>query len=267
MTKVLHSGDDHPVSESLSTILEAGQRKYPGVSVAEPVLAAALARVAPASDWSQLVVEDVFLVAACLEGNSAALAVLEQLISRLCALAAKGAEVVELEQRVRLSLLVKTETTAPKLTQYAGRGALVKWLSAVVQRLALNLAREKKPTESDSGLHAHPAPQSDPERALMREKDGAVFKQAFQAALEALPEKTRTLLRMYYLEGFTADQIAQIHQVHRVSVARWLGQAKRELRAATRERLVREAVSPSQVDSLMRVSNLHFGASLERACS
>lgn len=246
-------------------VLARGQARYPGVTVSEAALAEMLARVAPSGELEALVVEDVVLAAACLDGDSVALQALDAQLHRLCRLA-KNVELAELEQRVRLSLLVKQEATPPKLSQYAGRGALVKWLSAVVQRAALNLARERKPAETDSGLREHAAPLTNPERALMREKDGALFKQAFQAALEALPEKRRALLRMYYLEGFTAEQIAQIHQVHRVSVARWLAQAKRELRAATRDRLVREAVSPSQVDSLMRVSNLQFGASLERAC-
>jgi hypothetical protein len=46
--------------------------------------------VAPASDWPTLVQEDVFLVAACLAGDAAALAVLDDLLGRSCRLAGKG---------------------------------------------------------------------------------------------------------------------------------------------------------------------------------
>jgi RNA polymerase sigma-70 factor (ECF subfamily) len=246
--------------------LAQGQTRYPGVSLEPAAFSAALGRMAPSTAWPELVLEDVFLVTACLAGNPPALTVLDELLARSSRLAAKGLDEAELAQRVRLALLVGAEGTPPKLTQFAGRGALVKWLSAVVQRTALNLARERKPADGDSGLRNEPASAADPERALMNVKDGAVFKRAFRAALEALPEKSRALLRMYYLEGFTADQIAQMYEVHRVSVARWLAQAKRELRAATREKLVNDALSPSHVDSLMRVSNVQFGASLEHAC-
>lgn len=255
-----------PGGEPIGEWLELGQVRYPGVSVEPSVFTAALSRIAPSTSWHELVIEDVFLVTACLSGNPPALKVLDELLARSSRLAAKGLDEAELAQRVRLALLVGSEGTPPKLSQFAGRGALVKWLSAVVQRTALNLARERKPADGDSGLQDQPTSAADPERALMNVKDGAVFKKAFRAALEALPERSRALLRMYYLEGFTADQIAQMHEVHRVSVARWLAQAKRELRAATREKLVNDALSPSHVDSLMRVSNVQFGASLEHAC-
>lgn len=249
---------------SLSSWVDSTHAKYPRVHVTEALVRSALQRVAPEAEWNALVVEDLALVEACLARDTAAIAQLDGIVAGLCRIAAKHLDVAELEQRVRLALLVSNDSP-PKLTQYSGRGALVKWLAAVVNRTALNLTRKGRRTESDEALSTKAAPGADPERALMREKDGALIKLAFRAALEALPARDQSLLQMYYLEGFTAEQIAQIHQVHRVSVARWLGEAKRTLRAATRERLLREAVSPSQVDSLMRVSNLHFGASLADA--
>lgn len=207
---------------------------------------------------------DVVLVAGCLDGAPSALGHLDRLVGQLCAASSKGLDAAELAQRVRLLLLVGEGGGPGRLSTYAGRGALVKWLSAVVHRTALNLVRERKPLDGDSALDGRAASAPTPEAAFMQAQDAAVFRAAFQSALGALPERSRQLLRLYYLEGFTAEQIARIEGAHRVSVARWLGQAKRELRAATRAQLA-ERLSPSRVDSLMRLSNAHFGVSLGSA--
>ncbi|MCA2978789.1 MAG: sigma-70 family RNA polymerase sigma factor [Myxococcaceae bacterium] len=249
----------------LETWLAAGAVKYPGVTVSPAQLEATLRRLCPdARDRALLVREDVVLVTGCLCGDAGALGHLDGLVSRLCATAGQGLDTAELGQRVRLLLLVGAGEQPGRLASWAGRGALVKWLSAVIHRAALNLVRELKPAAPESALDERSSGGESPEAAFMRAQDATVFNAALKQALDTLPERSRHLLRLYYLEGFTAEQIARIEGAHRVSVARWLGQAKRALRATTRERLAQH-LSPSHVDSLMRLSNAHFAVSLEGA--
>ncbi|MBL8923271.1 MAG: sigma-70 family RNA polymerase sigma factor [Myxococcaceae bacterium] len=251
-------------AKALQDWLDAGAAQYPSVSVSAAQLDDTLRRICPEPAAREgLARADVVLVAGCLHGDPGALGILEGLLNRLCASAGKGLDAAELTQRVRLLLLVG-DGARPRLSTWAGRGALVKWLSAVIHRTALNLVRERKPIDSASTLDRRPASAPTPEAALMQEQDAAVFKAAFKEALAGLSERSRHLLRLYYLEGFTAEQVARIEGAHRVSVARWLGQAKRELRAATRLRLAQQ-LSSSRVDSLMRLSNARFSVSLEGA--
>lgn len=251
-------------ASDLQDWLDAGAAQYPSLRVSAAQLADTLRRICPEPEAREgLVRADVVLVAGCLHADRGALDVLDGVLSRLCASASGGLDSAELTQRVRLLLLVG-DGARPRLSTWAGRGALVKWLSAVIRRTALNLARERRPIDSASTLDRRPASAPTPEAALMQEQDAAVFGAAFKEALAGLSDRSRHLLRLYYLEGFTADQIARIEGAHRVSVARWLGQAKRELRAATRDRLA-QRLSPSRVDSLMRASNARFAVSLEGA--
>lgn len=57
-----------------------------------------------------------------------------------------------------------------------------------------------------------------------------------EACLE-LPSRQRAVVRLAFVDGASADEIAAIYQVHRVTVWRWLQEAQELLRDGVRRRL------------------------------
>ena len=148
-----------------------------------------------------------------------------------------GASGVETDELLQASLTrVLVENDGARLRQYRGQGTFPAFLITVALRLFTTARTAGPSTTSDEGLERMPAA-LDLERHLSRHQNRAHFSQAFRAALEALPARQRTLLKLNLVNGASIDELAPMYQVSRATVARWLAQSRDALRLETLKRL------------------------------
>lgn len=80
------------------------------------------------------------------------------------------------------------------------------------------------------------------------------FKRAFHAAVEALDDRERLLLRQHALDGLSIDQLAALHGVHRATAARQVQAARQSVLAATQRELIRRLrLARGELASVMRL--------------
>ena len=80
-------------------------------------------------------------------------------------------------------------------------------------------------------------PASDPELGYLRDHYRADVDAAMRAALAALPDQPRALLRYSVVDGWTVDRIGALYGVHRATAARRVAAAREELGSAIRAEL------------------------------
>lgn len=179
---------------------------------------------------------EIYLGAACALRVPAALAALESAyIARVPdILAAKrlpAHAVDEIRQTVRERLLADEP---PYLANAVGKGTLAGLVAVVASRCALDWLRTQRAHEAvDDGLAAS----ADQARDLDRARSASVLKVAFEAAVEDLDARDRTLLRLHLVDGLTIDDVARMYQIHRATAARQIEKAREQVAAATRRRL------------------------------
>jgi RNA polymerase sigma-70 factor (ECF subfamily) len=231
------------------------------------------ARVAAmgASDSPHL--EDVALAFACAERSPVAFTEFErrfgaEFAGALSRIGLTRAEIDEVGQTVRERLFVPREGAAPKILDYAGRGALAGWLRAVIVRAGIDLRRRRanEPAAGDDEpLMALTAASDDPETESLRARYAEPFRLAFIDALKALPADERNALRLNMVEGLNIEQIGNLYGVHRATVARWIAHAREGIAEGTR-RLLRERLrlDAGELESLVRLcqSRIDIGVSV-----
>lgn len=216
---------------------------------------------------------DVALAFACAEQSPTALAAFERryggdYAGALSRLSLSRSEIDEVAQTVRERLFVARPGLAPKILNYAGRGALVAWLRAVIVRAGIDLRRTRA-REPDRPGDAEPlmdltAATDDPELESLRARYQQPFREAFRDALLALPQDERNALRLNVAEGLNIEQIGVIYGVHRATVARWIARAREGIAAQTRQLLAARLGMPApEIESLVRLcqSRLDVGFS------
>ncbi len=190
---------------------------------------------------------ELYLCAACAVHDPVALRELDGLLKRALPLARRycpdPAAEQELLQRTRIHLLVPVADAAPRITIYDGRAALATWLGVCVTRMALYLARTARnspeiATEWFDVVASLPTGQ--PELEAVRARYATLFNAAWRRAATTLTSRQRALLAMCFAEGCSIETIAATYAVHRVTVWRWLEQAKEALLTRTRELLLSE---------------------------
>lgn len=179
---------------------------------------------------------DLYLACACCSHLASALALLErrhisQLPQGLARLSLSGATTAEAVQQVRAQLVVPGGQGRSALERYLGRAPLQVWLRVVALRTAMNLMRAqgKEVPVGDSFLEEQLAQGDDAEASYLRQAYRPAFRSAFAAALAALETRQRNLLRQHYLDGLTVERLAVMYSVHRVTLSRWIGAARRAL--------------------------------------
>jgi RNA polymerase sigma-70 factor, ECF subfamily len=242
--------------EQIAAALAAGRARYPDVSVSDatllPGLTSRLAAALPAHH------ADVFVAAAATAGDRAATAHVHQRVAALATATARGivSDLDEVVQTASISLLVGDP---PKLDSYAGLGSLDAWLRAVVLRTALSARRRlgaAEPSWLELPLFV--------EMPMWRDH-AAAFRTSFEAALAALQPHHRVVLRQHYIDGVSVDALGRVHNVTRMSVYRWLAQAKAAIVAQVRADLgTKLTLSPAEVDSMMRAVRSSFSITVER---
>jgi RNA polymerase sigma-70 factor (ECF subfamily) len=212
-------------------------------------------------------VGDVFVAWAAARGDAAALRHLERMLAPEVDAAARRVDRApafadEVRQAVRVRLLV-AEGGRVRLDEYGGRGPLRGWLAVAALRVALNLRRAVRPAGPDV-LADLVSGEADPELRHLKTLYRAEFREALEAALQALPERQRAVLRLSYVDGLKATQLARLYDVHETTAARWVARAAEEVAHGARRRLMeRLALSASSFDSVARMvlSNLDLSIS------
>lgn len=171
----------------------------------------------------------------------------------------------EVRQATRVRLLVG-DGGAPRIAAYAGRGPLRAWLQVAAARIALDLKRGRRDAAvPDDVLGELVAREPDPELRHLGALYRAEFREALSAALAALPERARAVLRLHHVDGMRLAEIGRLYQVHESTASRWAAQAAAAVADDARARLIaRLALSPSEVDSIGRLVRSQLDLSIAR---
>jgi RNA polymerase sigma-70 factor (ECF subfamily) len=214
---------------------------------------------------ARLALPDIYLVAAALAGDRAALAAFERMVrdetTRAAARLPHAPAVEDVIQEMLLKLLVGP---SPKLTAFAGHGALHAWLRVAAVRTAISMTRRKHEVSApDDALAAVADDADDQALAFLKSTYRNEFKRAFAEALAEIPRRSRTLLRLQIIDQLTLEEIGAFYKVSRATAARWLADARVELVSGTKARL-RESlkVSTGELDQLMKLVATNLYATL-----
>jgi RNA polymerase sigma-70 factor (ECF subfamily) len=274
-----------PLSPSVVALVRAqmaeARAEFPGVHVDEDALLRAIVvRAADPASSGELHVKDLWLAHACSvpEASRAALAAFEVRYGSLFEASLRrfrldAATAEEIAQSVRERLFVAHDDRPPKLHEYSGKGPLSAWLRAVLVRAALDFVRKKgdpaalgkRSEDADDALAQVAGGLGDPELEHLLARYREPFKEAFQTALRALPERELRVLRFAVVDGLNIDAIGQIHGVHRATVARWIAAAREALVLGTRAALAaRFPLTSAEFDSITRLCRSQVDVSLVR---
>jgi RNA polymerase sigma-70 factor (ECF subfamily) len=220
-----------------------GQAVWPTLSVdpaaAQPLLAALPSPIVEAH------AADLYLALGCALGSATALQLFDAAVLGDAARAIRrygtGVDfVAEVIQRVRIQLLVADGGEPPRIARYDGRASLRAWVGTCAVRMALYVMRgtrnAREITVDWPDLIAE-LPLGHAELDAVRTRYAAVFRVAWREACLQLSPRHRTVMRMAFVEGVPVDQIAATYAVHRVTVWRWLEDAKARVLTETRVRL------------------------------
>lgn len=242
-----------PAQNDLRGVLSAGRAAYPDVCAEDGTIAAHL----PDRARDPRCPADVFLAAAALAGDRAALDHVERLLADVAA-ALRGVvldhEIDELVQEHRAGLVIPRGARPPALATYAGQGPLRAWLRVGLLRAGLDARRRPRPVPLDEAAWLGlPAEGEDPALADLRRLARPHLRSAFERALAELAARDRLLLRQHLVDGVAAPELARLHGVHRVTAFRWLAAIKQQVLANVRVVLARElGLSAASLDSLMQ---------------
>jgi len=252
----------------LRALLKEVREKWPEVPLDDTTFVAHVAERLPADDPARALDElhgsDLFVACACANQLAPAIAALERdFLPRMTASVRRIDPspdfVDEARQRLRERLLVGTPS---RIAEYSGAGPLEGWMRVAAMRVALNLQRENR---RKADLRPDPAPAHDPEIDLINVQYSAEVEASFRGAFARLPEEYRALLRLYYLNGMSQDQIAQDQKVERSTLSRRIAAARRFLLTETHRELQRlvPAITTASRDSLLVALRSHIDVSLE----
>ncbi|MCR9162909.1 MAG: sigma-70 family RNA polymerase sigma factor [Nannocystaceae bacterium] len=212
---------------------------WPQLSVSAAALAAELeARGWSADDLESLHIPDLALALACMSGDPDGLRVFEDAVlgnaeGAIRSIDASASFVDEVKQRTRVKLLVADGRADPRIRDYAGRGRLAAWVCVAAVRTALTLLRESNRANrfaEDRWARALAVPEvGDAELDYLKETYRQQFTASLQEALGGLDKRAKTVLRMYFAQGLSIDEIGTVYGVHRATIARWIGKYRGEL--------------------------------------
>ena len=261
------------VPDDALALWECGRVAWPTLSVSAEDFFQHLVRVrqseSPPRSFATLS-SDLYLACACLLGQAPALALLEErVLSQVPQFLLRHrpdeATLSEVQQAVRERLLLGTAGQQPKLAEYSGLGPLAAFVRVVAVRIALNLYKQRgrQPIAVPDIELSAIGPGPDPELHYLQSQHRETFRHALNDALASLSCEQRNLLRLHLLDGLNIDQLGALFQVHRATAARRLKAAREQvLQEAKRKLLERLRLTPSELDSLLRVLYSHLDVSL-----
>jgi RNA polymerase sigma-70 factor (ECF subfamily) len=261
----------------LPELLERAERRWPMLPADRPAFAAYLGKHRPRESsieeyLAQVHVEDLFLAFACRRGNPEAHAMLDALylsgvekeLARKSWLAPLASDAIH---QLRDRLLVG-DPSGPKLEQYAGTGPLLALVRAAALRIAINLRRQRLPSEKQAPVDEAVLLSPDPEIEFLKTHYREHFGTAFREALAGLPDEQLNVLRLRLVDGLNIDAIGVMYGAHRATVARWIATTRRTLLDQTRARLAaRLRIDQDELDSVMRLVRSRLDASIRSLLS
>ncbi len=267
--------DPTELQARLAEGLRAAEARYPDIRVEAKSFMSYLAeRYQEPRQLDPARLSDLYLCAAAVAGDERAVELFErellpELDPALTRLRMTNAEHADLRQRLSEELFVARPERRPKIAEYSGLGDLRGWLKVTAVRLGLKVLRAREHHEdADELLEKRATEGEDAELALIKAQYRPVFKQAFQQALDALPDRDRLLLKQHLLDGLTIDDLGALHGVHRATAARWLSAARQALLAATRKGLMQAAnISVRECDSVMKLVQSQLDTTIRRRLS
>lgn len=261
------------LESTVARALEAARDRWPNVSFSFEALFDSMGQFGGRGGGLPTRLDEMALVSAVLAGDAQALYTLEReflaplmrAISRLVPDASEREDVV---QRLRERLLVGEPSRGPRLAAYRGLGSLRAWLEIAAKREALMARRsEKSRREREErqavALACNVLP--DPELAHIREHYTPQFRTALERAMNDLEPSDRMLLRAYFVDGLSIDQLGRVLGVHRVTAWRRVLAAQERCLEAVREELRTTTGSAgAELASLMRLVGAEFHLSVSR---
>ncbi len=243
-------------------VLEAAAQRWPAVHLDGAAFGRFVSERLPehATSLGLLHVDDLLLAWACLAGQRAALAAFQAgfgpLVRQVCARAASPGEVAaEVEQH----LLVGDGRPAA-LAHYAGLGPLASYVSVAAMRVVLNAHQRtsRQPLLLDDDAWSELAlrlsdDDASPEATFQSAELRPHLVAALHASLEGLTVRQRSLLRLHYGEGVSAEALGRMYGVHRATSTRWLADAREQVFAHVQQALVqRLSLGPETLKSVNR---------------
>ena len=255
--------------EAVTRAYEAARSARPDVPLALEAFAEAVAGI----DLAHARTDDLYLAIACAKGEPAALAAFDRELTGVIerAVVASGAtpaETAELVQIVRVRLLAPKPDAPPAIATFTARSTLASWVKVVATREAARLLAHDRREElaDDDAIADHLSAGSDPQLDHLKKVYREEFRAAFAAAVDALTDRDRLLLRQHVLDDLSIDQLAPLHGVHRATAARWVAAARRAVIEGTRKALIaRLRIAAGELDSILRLIHSQLDVSLPAA--
>ena len=264
------------LTATLASLRDSALAVYSDLDVDPATFAAELARrlgtAATPEQLARVRADHVHIAIACAAGDERAIRRLEaEFLDEIDATAgrlrASPDQVDEVRAHLRRILFVSEPGRPAALSAFSGRGDLRSYLRVMTTRelvRVINKSRREVGVTDDALLDML-SPATDPELDYLRERYRADVDAAMRAALAALPDQPRALLRYSMVDGWTVDRIGALYGVHRATAARRVAAARDELGAAMRAELAaRLAIAIDEVDSIVRLVQSRIDISLER---
>lgn len=171
----------------------------------------------------------------------------------------------EVRQLARIRLLVGDGDAPPRITTYGARGPLRGWIAVAALRIALNIKRDGKRAAPHDVLTDVIDREPDPELRHLRTLYRAELREALEAALRALADRARAVLRLRFVDGLELAQIGRLYGVHESTASRWVSAAIETVSSEARRRLIDKlALSASSLDSVARMVASNLDVSISR---
>lgn len=213
---------------------------------------------------------DVYLAIAALDGDPVAIQHLErELLAEIAhaarKLRASEDQAAEVGGHIRRILFTVEPGRSAGLAEYKGQGNLRGYVRVIASReliRSINRGRKEQPIEPLLNKldisHA-------PELSLLKSRYGVAIAESLHAAIEALDERSRTLLRYTMVSGWTVNRIGKLYGVHGATASRWIAAAREALANRVREQVAqRLAIATDEVDSIVRLVQSQVDISLAR---
>jgi RNA polymerase sigma-70 factor, ECF subfamily len=249
----------------IEALIARGRAAWPQLAVPHDALVAAFTNAAAEAD--DLAAEDLYLAQACAAGAPGAIEAFDTVCGAtithsLRSMGLSDDAIADIAQEVRAKLFV----AGGKIASYSGRAQLKSWVRTIATRAAVDRMRKPEAEAvSDEQLVAIPDAAPGPELDHFRARYHAEFKDAFETALASLEVRERNVLRHYFIDQLSFEEIGALYGVHKTSAFRWLEDARDKLSKRTRTKFQeRVQLPPGEMDSILRLLQSNIDLSLSR---